>query len=78
MIHEEYKFTVDNNKQLVYTRLTFNSNNWKKPPGKYGKSNNPNSFEGKYQFGFEEWLFNESTLINGEICLYSRSGKQLY
>jgi hypothetical protein len=49
-----------------YTRLTFNSNNWKKPSGKDGKSTNQNSFEGLYHFGFEEWLFDESTLINGK------------
>ena len=47
-----------------YTRLTFNSNNWKKPSGKDGKSTNHNSFEGLYNFGFEEWLFDDSTLIN--------------
>jgi hypothetical protein len=49
-----------------YTRLTFNSNNWKKPSGKGGKSTNQNSFEGLYHFGFEEWLFDESTLINAK------------
>jgi len=58
-----------NNKFIIfkqYTRLTFNSNNWKKPFRKDGKSTNQNSFEGLYHFGFEEWLFDESTLINGK------------
>jgi len=58
-----------NNKFIIlkqYTRLTFNSNNWKKPSGKDGKSTNQNSFEGLNHFGFEEWLFDESTLINGK------------
>lgn len=49
-----------------YTRLTFNSNNWKKPSGKDGKSTNQNCFEGKHHFGFEEWLFDDSNLINGK------------
>lgn len=49
-----------------YTRLTFNSNNWQKPSGKDGKSTNPNCFEGKHHFGFEEWLFDDSTLIKGK------------
>lgn len=49
-----------------YTRITYNSNNWKKPSGKDGKSINHNSFEGLYNFGFEEWLFDNSTLIHGK------------
>jgi hypothetical protein len=47
-----------------YTRIAFNSNNWKMPSGKDGKSN-LKCFEADYHFGFEEWLFDESTLING-------------
>ncbi len=50
---------------MQYTRLTFNSKNWKMPTGLAGKSSNPDCFEGKHHFGFEEWLFDQSTLING-------------
>ena len=49
-----------------YTRITFNTNNWEKPSGKVGKSANPKIFEGQFYFGFEEWLFDPSTLINGK------------
>ena len=48
-----------------YTRIAFNSNNWKMPSGEDGKSNNSDCFEADYRFGFEEWLFDQSTLING-------------
>jgi hypothetical protein len=50
---------------MQYTRLTFNSKNWKMPTGLAGKSSNQDCFEGKHHFGFEEWLFDQSTLING-------------
>ncbi len=48
-----------------YTRLTFNSNNWKMPSGKVGKSN-LKCFEADYHFGFEEWIFDESTVLDGK------------
>jgi hypothetical protein len=46
----------------LFTRLTFNSNNWEYPSGHHwkksnqGKSNIP--YENQYGFGHEEWLFN--------------------
>jgi hypothetical protein len=49
-----------------YTRITFNTNNWERPSGNVGKSKSPNTFEGSNYFGFEEWLFDQSTLINGK------------
>lgn len=61
--------TSENNERCLdvyYTRITFNSNNWKMPSGTIGKSSNPNSFEGVHGFGFEEWIFDDSTLINGK------------
>ena len=48
-----------------YIHLTFNSNNWKMPSGEDGKSN-LKCFEADYHFGFEEWIFDESTVLDGK------------
>lgn len=59
------------NKQIVFaktnkiTRLSWNTNNWQYPSGWLGKSDDINTHEGKYGFGYEEWLFDRSRLING-------------
>lgn len=46
------------------SRLSWNSNRWKKPSGCegkcYGSGKNASNFECYAGFGFEEWLFNES------------------
>ena len=43
------------------TRLTPNSDKWKKPSGKKGKccSNNSTLYECQHDFGWEEWLLND-------------------
>ena len=56
----------ETNMMKQYTRITFNTNNWERPSGNVGKSKSPNTFEGSNYFGFEEWLFDQSTLINGK------------
>lgn len=48
-------------------RLAWNKNNWEKPSGPDGKSDNKGIHEGKYGFGFEEWLFDKSKMIDGYI-----------
>lgn len=47
------------------TRLSWNANNWRYPSGWAGKSKNLGTHEGKYGFGFEEWLFDYSKVIGG-------------
>lgn len=52
------------------TRICWNSNHWVAPSGKAGKSKNTNSFENRYDFGFEEWNFDFSKIIDGYIYGY--------
>jgi hypothetical protein len=47
------------------TRLSWNTNNWQYPSGWLGKSRDQNTHEGKHGFGYEEWLFDRSKLIDG-------------
>jgi len=47
------------------TRLSWNDNNWRYPSGWEGKSKDLGTHEGKYGFGFEEWLFDYSKMIDG-------------
>lgn len=51
--------------QEKLTRLCWNSNNWKNPSGKNGKSNHPDTYEAQNGYGHEEWLLDISKLING-------------
>jgi hypothetical protein len=51
--------------QKRMSRITWNENGWIKPSGKHGKSNNPDSFEAKYGYGHEEWLFDTGKIIDG-------------
>ncbi|OOQ57872.1 hypothetical protein [Mucilaginibacter pedocola] len=59
------------NGQLQYqkthkiTRLSWNTHNWQYPSGWLGKSRDKTTHEGKYGFGYEEWLFDRSKLIGG-------------
>jgi len=47
------------------SRVCWNQNNWVKPSGRLGKSNDKNSFEYQTGFGHEEWLFDTTKLIGG-------------
>ncbi|RZJ90058.1 MAG: hypothetical protein EOO20_09245 [Chryseobacterium sp.] len=47
------------------TRLSWNTNSWRSPSGSVGKSRNQDTHEGKYGFGFEEWLFDFSMGFDG-------------
>lgn len=60
----------------LFTRLTFNENNWTVPSGhpwkiKY-QGNKGIPYENQYGFGHEEWLFNTRYLINNYQYGYSR------
>ncbi len=46
-------------------RICWNSNGWKYPSGKFGKSKSKDSFENIKGFGHEEWLFDPSRTIGG-------------
>jgi hypothetical protein len=46
-------------------RICWNSNNWRKPSGREGKSNDASSYEYINGFGHEEWLFDLDKTING-------------
>lgn len=47
------------------TRLAWNELGWKRPSGLKGKSESPDTHEGQYGYGHEEWLFDTSKLIEG-------------
>lgn len=46
-------------------RICWNSNEWRRPSGINGKSEDPNSYECQNGFGHEEWLFREDWTIDG-------------
>ena len=46
-------------------KICWNTNFWEKPSGLEGKSLDKNSYERKYGFGHEEWLFDTSRQIDG-------------
>ena len=65
---ELYDVSIDevwNANQKRLARITYNLDGWQKPSGKYGKSTSKNSYEGKYGYGNEEWLFDKERLIEG-------------
>ena len=46
-------------------KVCWNTENWQYPSGSKGKSKDPKSYESKYGYGHEEWLFDKSRIING-------------
>jgi hypothetical protein len=55
------------------SRICWNSDDWKKPSGSEGKSQNKNSYECQHGFGHEEWIFDTSKLIDGYNYAYLQS-----
>lgn len=47
------------------SKICWNSKGWKFPSGSQGKSFSSNSFEAKYGYGHEEWLFDKARIIKG-------------
>jgi len=47
------------------SKICWNSEGWKFPSGSQGKSAASTSFEAKYGYGHEEWLFDRSRIVNG-------------
>jgi len=46
-------------------RICWNTEGWRKPTGKNGKSKNKEAYENKFGFGHEEWLLDTTKLIDG-------------
>lgn len=58
---------------MIYTRLSYNTQDWHQPSGPNGKSRNKGVHEYDYKFGFEEWLCSENCFLpdeNGERYHY--------
>jgi hypothetical protein len=47
------------------SRICWNTEGWRKPSGKSGKSKNPKTFELRAGYGHEEWLLDTTKLIDG-------------
>lgn len=47
------------------SKICWNTRNWKFPSGSEGKSPSSSSYESKYGFGHEEWLLDNSRIIDG-------------
>lgn len=56
-------YSLDQEKRIA--RITWNRNGWIMPSGRAGKSEHPDSHEGKFGYGHEEWLFDLSKIIDG-------------
>lgn len=46
-------------------RICWNTNGWKHPSGRYGKSKTKNAYESINGFGHEEWLLDKTIVIDG-------------
>lgn len=51
-------------------RICWNTENWKKPSGKNGKSKNKDAYELQTGYGHEEWLLDTTKLIDGYHYAY--------
>lgn len=51
--------------QHKVTRITWNTEKWQRPSGSQGKSGDQNSYEAYAGFGYEEWLLDKTTIIDG-------------
>jgi hypothetical protein len=65
-----YEYIEDNAKKKPIilnkiSRLCWNTNDWQYPSGSQGKSADKNSYEYKFGYGHEEWLFDFDKLIDG-------------
>ena len=44
-------------------RICWNTNNWERPSGSYGKSTVESSYENFSGYGYEEWLLDNSKIM---------------
>ena len=59
----EIKMPIAN--ELRIARICWNTKKWVEPSGKNGKSKLQTTYEWKYGFGHEEWLFDFGKIIEG-------------
>lgn len=59
-------------------KLCWNENYWRFPSGTVGKSNDAKSFERRYGYGHEEWIFDYSKTIKGYHHSYLQSVQKFY
>jgi len=48
---------------VSFCRISYNSNRYRFPSGVEGKSNSIKTFEGQFDFAWEEWLFNDAFVL---------------
>lgn len=60
--YSKYKLSVDGDR---ISRVCWNEYGWVRPSGRNGKSNDPETHEGQYGYGHEEWLGDTSKIIEG-------------
>ena len=65
LIMPRHSKTWDQCQTKKIARICWNTNGWTCPSGRIGKSKNKDSYEYKYGFGHEEWLFDIAKTING-------------
>jgi hypothetical protein len=64
---------------MYFTRITYNNNNWVSPSGTEGKSNNMSLFEAQSHFGFEEWTFDLTKIVEWfSLWIFTRISKSKY
>lgn len=64
-LYDEAIEKVWNLNQKRIARITYNTEGWIEPSGKYGKSKSKNSHEFNYGYGHEEWLFDLAKTYKG-------------
>ena len=71
---ENYKYieTTESIKEKI-TRICWNTQNWQQPTGPKGKSKDTETYENRYGYGYEEWLFDFNKIINGYHYSYLQS-----
>ncbi len=55
------------------SRICWNTEGWRKPSGKAGKSKNKDLYEYRFGYGHEEWLLDTTKLIDGWHYAYLQS-----
>ena len=61
---DAYRAVEENPAAQKVCRICWNDKDWEQPSGRRGKSKT-SPFEAQFGFGFEEWLFDTSKLIDG-------------
>jgi len=57
--------TINNDFSEKIARICWNTNGWRSPTGRDGKSKNADSYEKEHGFGHEEWILDTSKTVKG-------------